>query len=134
MFGGIVVTSESAWHFCDGCHWQAYSASVSSDWLKTFTMRQIVTTTIDVASPTHDYRSVGYLHARPDTDRLLDLSDNCTLVKNAAQRDTDHDGLCDFLDVDLNNDSSCLVNTLDFGLFKRIFGHQERPSRIQVCL
>lgn len=39
-----------------------------------------------------------------DHDGLLDNVDNCTLVANPDQRDTDHDGFGNACDPDLNND------------------------------
>jgi len=55
-----------------------------------------------------------------DGDGVHDASDNCTLVANANQRDTDGDGYGNLCDADLNNNG--IVNTLDLGLFKRVFG------------
>lgn len=54
-----------------------------------------------------------------DADGVLDLDDNCVLVANPAQRDTDGDGLGNFCDADLNNDG--IVNAIDLGLFKSVF-------------
>ncbi len=55
-----------------------------------------------------------------DGDGLKDiLSDNCTLVANADQRDTDNDGYGNICDADFNGDK--LVNVLDLGLFKQAF-------------
>jgi hypothetical protein len=51
-----------------------------------------------------------------DGDGVCDDEDNCTLVSNTDQRDTDGDNFGNRCDADLNNDG--FVNTLDLGLFK----------------
>ncbi len=58
---------------------------------------------------------------RPDTDAdgVDDLSDNCILVANAGQIDTDSDGFGNLCDADLNND--CITNVVDLGIFKSVF-------------
>ena len=57
----------------------------------------------------------------PDTDGdgVLDDSDNCTLVANADQRDTNGDGYGNACDPDLNNDG--IVNVIDLGLLRAAF-------------
>ena len=45
--------------------------------------------------------------------------DNCTLVPNANQRDTDGDGYGNICDADINNDG--IVNVIDLGLFRAVF-------------
>ena len=54
-----------------------------------------------------------------DGDGVSDLADNCTLLANADQRDTDGDGYGNICDTDLNNDS--ITNVIDLGLFKAVF-------------
>ena len=54
-----------------------------------------------------------------DGDGVTDDIDNCTLVANSAQRDTDGDRIGNFCDADLNND--CDINFLDLGLLKSVF-------------
>ncbi len=54
-----------------------------------------------------------------DSDGVLDYNDNCTLVANANQQDTDGDNYGNACDADFNNDM--LVNSLDIGLFKAMF-------------
>ena len=49
-----------------------------------------------------------------DSDGLSDDNDNCLLVANSDQRDTDGDGHGNVCDADLNQD--CGVNMLDFNL------------------
>jgi len=51
-----------------------------------------------------------------DGDGVIDDNDNCTLVKNPDQRDTDSDGYGSLCDGDLNNDGN--ANTLDLNLYK----------------
>jgi len=55
-----------------------------------------------------------------DGDGVGDTTDNCTLVPNADQRDTDGDGYGNLCDADLNNDG--IVNIFDFGLFRKVYG------------
>ena len=54
-----------------------------------------------------------------DADGVPDATDNCTVVANAAQRDTDGDGIGNACDADLNND--CTVNVVDLGIFRSEF-------------
>lgn len=57
--------------------------------------------------------------ADADLDGLPDHTDNCSLVYNPDQSDTDFDGFGNACDGDLNGD--CMVNTADLGLFKSVF-------------
>lgn len=52
-----------------------------------------------------------------DGDGVEDASDNCTIISNADQRDTDGDGYGNRCDPDLNNDN--IVNGLDTGLMRQ---------------
>jgi hypothetical protein len=54
-----------------------------------------------------------------DDDTLLDDADNCTLVANTDQRDTDGDGLGNICDADFNND--CIVNFRDLLYMRAVF-------------
>lgn len=54
-----------------------------------------------------------------DGDGIGDDTDNCILVPNAAQRDSNEDGYGNACDADLNDD--CIVNVIDLGLFKSVF-------------
>lgn len=56
-----------------------------------------------------------------DADRTADVQDNCTLVANPDQRDTDEDGYGNLCDADLNN-SGGIVNFSDLALFRSAFG------------
>lgn len=55
-----------------------------------------------------------------DGDGIPDHRDNCILVPNREQRDTDGDGRGNVCDGDLNNDG--VVNALDLALFNAQFG------------
>jgi photosystem II stability/assembly factor-like uncharacterized protein len=55
-----------------------------------------------------------------DWDGILDTLDNCSLVANPNQRDTDGDGYGNACDGDLNN--SGIVNFADLALFRAAFG------------
>lgn len=54
-----------------------------------------------------------------DNDGIAVNSDNCAIVENADQRDTDQDGYGNVCDADFNND--LMTNSLDLGLFKRCY-------------
>jgi hypothetical protein len=55
-----------------------------------------------------------------DGDGVVDSNDNCTLVANADQRDTDGDGYGNYCDADLSNDG--ITNFSDLAIFRRCFG------------
>ena len=55
-----------------------------------------------------------------DGDGLADSGDNCTLVANADQRDTNADGIGNICDADLNN--SCSVNAIDARIMRSRLG------------
>jgi poly(3-hydroxybutyrate) depolymerase len=54
-----------------------------------------------------------------DEDGVTDTADNCVLVANNNQRDTNSDGFGNICDPDLNND--CVVNFVDLGMMKSLF-------------
>ncbi|MEM7084221.1 MAG: M12 family metallopeptidase [Pseudomonadota bacterium] len=54
-----------------------------------------------------------------DGDGIYDLSDNCLLVSNSDQRDTDGDGYGNICDPDFNND--LIVNAVDLGFLRLKF-------------
>ena len=56
-----------------------------------------------------------------DGDGVLDFKDNCTLVINPGQRDTNGDGFGNRCDADLTNDG-LIVDLSDFSLFRSAFG------------
>lgn len=57
----------------------------------------------------------------PDTDEdgVLDPLDNCVLVSNSGQQDTDGDNIGNVCDFDLSQD--CNVNVIDLGLLRQRF-------------
>jgi hypothetical protein len=57
--------------------------------------------------------------ADADGDLVADANDNCTLVPNADQRDTNGDGIGNMCDADLTGD--CTVNFADLGQLKSVF-------------
>lgn len=57
--------------------------------------------------------------ASTDGDSIPDRFDNCVLVFNEAQRDTDNDGFGNACDPDFNQD--CVINFLDLGLLRLEF-------------
>jgi hypothetical protein len=54
-----------------------------------------------------------------DADGAVDIRDNCTLVANADQRDTDGDGFGNRCDADFDGD--CTINFVDLGVVKSAF-------------
>ena len=84
---------------------------------------------IDILSPGLDDESgyglldiLGALYTLPvdtDGDGIYDGADNCVLVSNTDQIDTDGDGFGNICDADLNNDN--VVNVLDFNIFRTVF-------------
>ncbi len=54
-----------------------------------------------------------------DNDGIIDTRDNCVVVANTDQRDTDGDGFGNVCDADFNND--CSVNFADMLLFRLAF-------------
>jgi len=55
----------------------------------------------------------------PDGDGVMNYLDNCALVANADQLDSDGDNYGNACDGDFNNDN--LVNSQDLGMFKQMF-------------
>ena len=55
-----------------------------------------------------------------DGDGRSDNADNCVLIPNGAQHDSNYDGYGNACDADLNDD--LIVNTIDFGLFREVYG------------
>jgi hypothetical protein len=53
-----------------------------------------------------------------DTDGVADFEDNCQLMANASQRDTNGDGYGNVCDPDLDNNG--FVNFVDLGLFSEV--------------
>ena len=54
-----------------------------------------------------------------DGDGVPDALDNCTLIANGNQRDTNSDGFGNACDADLNNDN--IINVVDLGLLRAVF-------------
>ena len=80
------------------------------------------TTVIEVGIAGYS-RAAGLVKGGLDTDSdgVLDSSDNCVLVPNADQRDTNNDGFGNVCDADLDNDG--VINFSDLGILKTAF-HQ----------
>jgi uncharacterized repeat protein (TIGR03806 family) len=60
-----------------------------------------------------------------DRDGTMDAADNCTLVSNPDQRDSDQDGYGNACDPDFDNDG--IVNFSDLGVMKRAFFGDDQP-------
>lgn len=63
--------------------------------------------------------TISVLAQDHDDDGIADSVDNCAVVNNPLQRDTDSDGIGNICDADLNQD--CVVNVQDLGLFRAQF-------------
>lgn len=61
-----------------------------------------------------------------DGDGVTDSADNCVLVRNPAQRDTDRDGYGNYCDPDFNND--LVVNAVDVAYLKDRFFTSDRHA------
>ncbi len=59
-------------------------------------------------------------------DTIADALDNCSLVANEEQRDTDSDGIGNRCDPDLNNDG--IINFADLAIFKSNMGTADSDS------
>lgn len=63
--------------------------------------------------------SLSLKAADTDDDGVQDGADNCVLVANPSQLDTDGDGIGNACDTDLNGD--CITNVIDLGLIRQQF-------------
>ena len=71
----------------------------------------------DPDTPTLSIQLTGRVDS--DSDGHVDDADNCTLVPNADQRDTNGDGIGNRCDGDF--DDNCSVNFLDLGIMNSEF-------------
>ncbi len=69
---------------------------------------------------------VVFGRADTDADGLHDATDNCVLVANADQRDTNSDGFGNACDADLDN--NCTVDFLDLAVMKSVFFTSEADA------
>ena len=81
---------------------------------------RIVTASAGGSNLTSPGSLVTILGTNADADNTLDYRDNCLLVTNPDQRDTNRDGFGNICDADLDNDGQ--VNMNDFSLFRNAFG------------
>ncbi|MEL7450212.1 MAG: VWA domain-containing protein [Pseudomonadota bacterium] len=80
----------------------------------------VVIENVNVVSGDATSMPLVVLEAFPDADSdgVADGDDNCTLVANPDQRDTNADGFGNLCDADLNNDNA--INFTDLGIFKSV--------------
>lgn len=69
----------------------------------------------------------GWRARDTDGDGVFDANDNCTLVANADQRDTNGDGFGNICDPDFNNNNN--VDSQDASLLRAAFGSTAFPDR-----
>ena len=65
------------------------------------------------------YADIGWGIVDEDNDLIPDINDNCRLVANTNQRDTNGDGFGNVCDADLNDDG--VINVVDLGLLRAVF-------------
>jgi Peptidase family C25/Dockerin type I domain/Thrombospondin type 3 repeat len=82
-----------------------------------------------VASGDGSTQQVALTETDKDRDGIPDSRDNCVLVANADQRDSDGDGYGDACDADANNDG--IVNSVDLAMVKAAFGGRG-PNRADL--
>ena len=73
---------------------------------------------VDLTAP--QFADIGWGLVDDDLDYVPDINDNCVLVSNGDQRDSDGDGYGNACDPDLDNNG--VVNFLDASLFGGLFG------------
>lgn len=71
------------------------------------------------------------LFADADGDGVPNSADNCTLLANATQVDSDGDGFGNRCDGDLNNNG--FTNAQDVTLFRRFLGRPSNPPNYEVA-
>jgi len=81
---------------------------------------------VRVASPDGATTQAAAEETDTDGDGIPDSRDNCILVPNKDQLDTDGDGYGNACDADLNNDG--FVNALDLAAMRNQFGKRKVPG------
>ncbi|MEM6641211.1 MAG: DUF1028 domain-containing protein [Pseudomonadota bacterium] len=77
---------------------------------------------IDLLQDTFDDFKTANFAVDTDDDGIPDAIDNCTLLANPGQQDTDEDGYGNRCDADFSQ--SCIHNFLDLGIFRSLFFSQ----------
>ncbi|MFK8030066.1 MAG: PA domain-containing protein [Gammaproteobacteria bacterium] len=72
---------------------------------------------VDLTAP--QYQDIGWGLVDEDDDLIPDINDNCQLLANGDQRDTNGDGFGNVCDADINNDG--IINFLDIALLGNLF-------------
>ena len=82
----------------------------------------------EVATPANSSTATVTVTVLADTDHdgVADIRDNCTLVSNGSQLDTDGDGYGNLCDADINNSGT--VTSADFGLMRSVLGQASGSS------
>lgn len=137
--GGACDGSVSGGYSCDGLEilsWNLGTVPARSSVTKTFTPTikptlskgNLIEFTSWVEDAGHNARATSILRVGkeaapfvdPDGDGIPDDQDNCKLVANPDQRDSDGDGYGNMCDGDLDNNG--IVNAIDLGKFKTFMG------------
>ncbi len=74
---------------------------------------------LDAAEVAEHWQAFAANAGDADGDGLNDTADNCVVVPNTSQRDSNADGFGNRCDADL--DGSYIVNAIDLGIFKSVF-------------
>jgi hypothetical protein len=111
------VSTETSANLTDGQEWGDYNGVSVRD-------GEVISTWTDNRNGPPNKKNViaaefGSAPQDTDGDGLADNADNCTLVSNADQRDSDGDGIGNACDADLDDD--CTVNFADLGVMKSMF-------------
>ncbi|MEM7083137.1 MAG: S8 family serine peptidase [Pseudomonadota bacterium] len=101
------------------------SASLTFQAVLTGAQDDVITNVVEADGSTESGSAIAatliaFAGVDTDGDGVFDSADNCTLVSNASQLDTNGDGFGNACDPDLNNDG--IINFLDISLFSQAFG------------
>ncbi|MFK8014089.1 MAG: peroxidase family protein [Gammaproteobacteria bacterium] len=88
-------------------------------WVNATTLADVIRRNTDIGNELSDDVFRVSTLSNQDTDSVADPWDNCLLIDNDDQRDTDNDGYGNVCDADFNNDGA--TNALDLGVLRAVF-------------